>query len=114
MTPSQDGERTTRVTKIEQLTKQWPHLSDTSPARNNIIDFLFPIPKGSFISPRVHWPALLPMPSLAYPVPTDISPVTVKNTASLFRIVTLALISGAAIASRLFSIINYESVIHEL
>ncbi|RXW23446.1 hypothetical protein EST38_g2420 [Candolleomyces aberdarensis] len=53
------------------------------------------------------------MPSLAYPVPTDLSPATVKNTASLFRIVTLALISGAAIASRLFSIINYESVIHE-
>ncbi|TEB04484.1 oligosaccharyl transferase STT3 subunit [Coprinellus micaceus] len=53
------------------------------------------------------------MPSLAYPVPTDLSPATVKNTASLFRIVTLALISGAAIASRLFSIINFESVIHE-
>ncbi|KAF6761856.1 oligosaccharyl transferase STT3 subunit [Ephemerocybe angulata] len=53
------------------------------------------------------------MPSLAYPVPTDLSPVTVKNTASLFRIITLALISGAAIASRLFSIINFESVIHE-
>jgi len=50
----------------------------------------------------------------AYPVPSDISPATVKNTASLLRIVALALISGAAIASRLFAVINFESIIHEL
>jgi len=52
--------------------------------------------------------------STAYPLPTDISPSTVKNTASLLRIVALALISGAAIASRLFAVINFESIIHEL
>lgn len=52
--------------------------------------------------------------STAYPIPTDISPATVKNTASLLRIVALGLISGAAIASRLFAVINFESIIHEL
>ncbi|KIM39622.1 glycosyltransferase family 66 protein [Hebeloma cylindrosporum] len=51
--------------------------------------------------------------STAYPLPTDISPSTVKNTASLLRIVALSLISGAAIASRLFAVINFESIIHE-
>lgn len=50
----------------------------------------------------------------AYPLPTDLSPATVKNTASLLRIIALALISGAAIASRLFAVINFESIIHEL
>ncbi|KIY73253.1 glycosyltransferase family 66 protein [Cylindrobasidium torrendii FP15055 ss-10] len=48
----------------------------------------------------------------AYTLP-DISPTAVKNTASLVRIVALALISGAAIASRLFAVINFESIIHE-
>ncbi|KAF8957127.1 oligosaccharyl transferase STT3 subunit [Flammula alnicola] len=51
--------------------------------------------------------------STAYPLPSDISPATVKNTASLLRIVALSLISGAAIASRLFAVINFESIIHE-
>lgn len=51
--------------------------------------------------------------STAYPIPA-ISPATVKNTASLLRIVALTLISGAAIASRLFAVINFESIIHEL
>ena len=50
----------------------------------------------------------------AYPLPSDLSPATVANTASLLRIVALALISGAAIASRLFAVINFESIIHEL
>lgn len=50
----------------------------------------------------------------AYPLPTNLSPATVANTTSLLRIVTLALISGAAIASRLFAVINFESIIHEL
>ncbi|KIM90271.1 glycosyltransferase family 66 protein [Piloderma croceum F 1598] len=50
---------------------------------------------------------------LAYPLPSDLSPATVANTASLLRIVALALISGAAIASRLFAVINFESIIHE-
>jgi len=50
----------------------------------------------------------------AYPLPTNLSPGTVTNTTSLLRIVALALISGAAIASRLFAVINFESIIHEL
>ncbi|KAG6832756.1 hypothetical protein H0H87_000409 [Tephrocybe sp. NHM501043] len=49
----------------------------------------------------------------AYTLPTNLSPTTVANTASLIRIVALALISGAAIASRLFAVINFESIIHE-
>ena len=52
--------------------------------------------------------------STAYPIPDNISPATVKNTASLLRIVALTLISGAAIASRLFAVVNFESIIHEL
>lgn len=52
--------------------------------------------------------------STAYPLPTGVSPATVSNTASLIRIVTLSLIAGAAIASRLFAVINFESIIHEL
>jgi len=52
--------------------------------------------------------------STAYPTPTELSPTAFKNTASLLRIVALALISGAAIASRLFAVINFESIIHEL
>ncbi|KDR80909.1 hypothetical protein GALMADRAFT_241421 [Galerina marginata CBS 339.88] len=51
--------------------------------------------------------------STAYPIPSDLSTATVKNTASLLRIVALSLISGAAIASRLFAVINFESIIHE-
>ncbi|KAH9926986.1 oligosaccharyl transferase STT3 subunit [Fomitopsis serialis] len=50
---------------------------------------------------------------LAYSLPTDLSPATVVNASSLLRIVALALISGAAIASRLFAVVNFESVIHE-
>ena len=44
----------------------------------------------------------------------DLSPSTVKNAASLIRIVTLSLIAGAAVASRLFAVVNFESIIHEL
>ena len=51
---------------------------------------------------------------LAYSLPDNLSPETVRNTSSLLRIVALALISGAAIASRLFAVINFESIIHEL
>lgn len=50
----------------------------------------------------------------AYQVPSNLSSATVANTSSLLRIVALALISGAAIASRLFAVVNFESVIHEL
>ncbi|PPQ76727.1 hypothetical protein CVT24_010989 [Panaeolus cyanescens] len=49
----------------------------------------------------------------AYPVPIDVPKSTIRNTASLLRIVALSLISGAAIASRLFAVINFESIIHE-
>ncbi|KAH9940753.1 oligosaccharyl transferase STT3 subunit [Epithele typhae] len=49
----------------------------------------------------------------AYSLPTNLSPATVTNTSSLLRIVALALISGAAIASRLFAVVNFESIIHE-
>lgn len=50
----------------------------------------------------------------AYPLPQNLSPVVVSNTASLLRIIALGLISGAAIASRLFAVVNFESIIHEL
>ncbi|KAI6023769.1 glycosyltransferase family 66 protein [Pisolithus microcarpus] len=49
----------------------------------------------------------------AYPLPENVSPATVANTASLLRIIALGLISAAAIASRLFAVINFESIIHE-
>ena len=51
--------------------------------------------------------------STVYTLP-DVSPAAVKNTVSLLRILALALISGAAIASRLFAVVNFESIIHEL
>ncbi|KDQ19480.1 glycosyltransferase family 66 protein [Botryobasidium botryosum FD-172 SS1] len=51
--------------------------------------------------------------STAYPLPNGVSQASVANTASLIRIVTLSLIAGAAIASRLFAVINFESIIHE-
>ncbi|KIO34235.1 glycosyltransferase family 66 protein [Tulasnella calospora MUT 4182] len=51
-------------------------------------------------------------PKLAYQLP-PLSSATVENTASLFRIIALSLISATAIASRLFAVITYESVIHE-
>lgn len=51
---------------------------------------------------------------LAYPVPSGISPSAINNTESLLRFVILALISAAAIGSRLFAVIRFESVIHEL
>ncbi|OCF61588.1 dolichyl-diphosphooligosaccharide-protein glycosyltransferase [Kwoniella mangroviensis CBS 10435] len=50
---------------------------------------------------------------LAYPLPTHISPTTINNTESLLRFIILALICGAAIGSRLFAVIRFESVIHE-
>ena len=51
---------------------------------------------------------------LAYPLPTGLPASTVNNASSLVRIVCFALISGAAIASRLFAVVNFESIIHEL
>ncbi|KAG9080896.1 oligosaccharyl transferase stt3 subunit [Ceratobasidium sp. 370] len=50
--------------------------------------------------------------AVAYELPA-LSKEAVANTASLLRIVVLVFISGAAIASRLFAVINFESIIHE-
>lgn len=51
---------------------------------------------------------------LAYPLPKNLSQETVTNAESFLRLVILGLIAGAAIASRLFAVIRFESVIHEL
>ena len=51
---------------------------------------------------------------LAYPLPAHISPSTINNTQSFLHILILGLISAAAIGSRLFAVIRFESVIHEL
>lgn len=51
---------------------------------------------------------------LAYPLPTHISPTTINNAQSFLRLVILGLITGAAVGSRLFAVIRFESVIHEL
>lgn len=56
---------------------------------------------------------IVQMPT-AYSLPSKLSRETVTNTASLIRIVALCFISGAAIASRLFAVVNFESIIHEL
>ena len=65
-------------------------------------------------TPANHVPNGAAHHSLAYPLPTHISRTTINNTESLLRFVILALISGAAIGSRLFAVIRFESVIHEL
>lgn len=38
---------------------------------------------------------------------------TTRNVASLLRVVCLLLIAGAAVSSRLFAVVRYESIIHE-
>ncbi|KAG8883022.1 oligosaccharyl transferase stt3 subunit [Tulasnella sp. 332] len=63
-------------------------------------------PEGVFRKPDVQVVGLAAL--VKYALPPALS-----NTASLFRIVTLCLISGAAIASRLFAVITFESIIHE-
>lgn len=50
--------------------------------------------------------------STAYPVPI-LSQTTLSNTKSLLRILILASIAGAAVSSRLFAVIRFESIIHE-
>ncbi|ORY31629.1 Oligosaccharyl transferase STT3 subunit-domain-containing protein [Naematelia encephala] len=50
---------------------------------------------------------------LAYPLPRHLSSTTVENSASFLRLVILGLICGAAIGSRLFAVIRFESIIHE-
>jgi dolichyl-diphosphooligosaccharide--protein glycosyltransferase len=51
-------------------------------------------------------------PKTAWPLPS-IPTSTIDNTQSLLRFVILAFITGAAVASRLFAVIRFESVIHE-
>jgi hypothetical protein len=58
-------------------------------------------------------PSLAAM-AVAYTLSAGISSATVTNTASFLRIVALALISAVSIASRLFAVVSFESIIHEL
>ena len=51
---------------------------------------------------------------LAYPLPKNVSGTTINNAQSFLRIVILGLICAAAIGVRLFAVIRFESVIHEL
>ncbi|KAI5123189.1 hypothetical protein M0805_003956 [Coniferiporia weirii] len=51
--------------------------------------------------------------AVTYSLPSGLAPSTVANTASFLRIAAFFFVSGAAIASRLFAVINYESIIHE-
>jgi len=51
---------------------------------------------------------------LAYPIPQHISTTTIDNAQSLLRIVIIGLICAAAFGVRLFAVIRFESVIHEL
>jgi dolichyl-diphosphooligosaccharide--protein glycosyltransferase len=48
----------------------------------------------------------------AWPLP-HVDRMHIDNTQSFLRFVILALICGAAVASRLFAVIRFESVIHE-
>ncbi|KAH8924920.1 glycosyltransferase family 66 protein [Atractiella rhizophila] len=49
-----------------------------------------------------------------YPVPSIFSNAEVTtNTLSLLRIIIIALIAGAAVSSRLFAVVRFESIIHE-
>ncbi|CAO1606210.1 hypothetical protein XANCAGTX0491_009711 [Xanthoria calcicola] len=49
--------------------------------------------------------------------PTQLEPLlkgeTGRNTRGLLRLIILCTIAGAAVASRLFSVIRFESIIHE-
>ncbi len=49
--------------------------------------------------------------TVANPVP--LSQESVRDSKKLLKVVILATIAGAAIASRLFSVIRFESIIHE-
>lgn len=42
-----------------------------------------------------------------------IKQVSGRNTRGLLRVIILCLIAGAAVSSRLFSVIRFESIIHE-
>ncbi|GAA99545.1 glycosyltransferase family 66 protein [Mixia osmundae IAM 14324] len=48
----------------------------------------------------------------AYPW-VSLTPAATANTLSFLRVVILATIAGAAVASRLFAVIRFESIIHE-
>ena len=42
-----------------------------------------------------------------------LSHATGKNTRGMLRVIILCLIAAAAVSSRLFSVIRFESIIHE-
>ena len=86
-----------------------PTSTSTPPPVDPVVDILASQPV-----PDIPAPALTKSKKLAYPVPDHISPETINNTESLLRFVILGLISAAAIGSRLFAVIRFESVIHEL
>lgn len=46
-------------------------------------------------------------------VPLPLSQGAVRDTKKLLRFAILAVIAAAAVASRLFSVVNFESIIHE-
>ena len=50
---------------------------------------------------------------LAYRVPL-LSPDQLTATLSLLRLIILGCICGAAVSSRLFAVVRFESIIHEL
>ena len=95
---SQTPQPTTRDEIIPKAVSDAPTLTDVyQPAPPN--GFAKPFPAGR---------------RLAYPLPRHISPIAINNTQSLLRVVILGLISAAAIGARLFAVIRFESVIHEL
>lgn len=51
-------------------------------------------------------------PSYAYP-PLRLEPQTSETARSFLRTVILCLIAGAAVASREFAVVRFESIIHE-
>lgn len=74
-------------------------------------------PVASPAPPRTAPPAAgavsqAPVQKYAYPMP-HLGKETVDNTQSFLRFVILACIAGASVASRLFAVIRFESVIHE-
>lgn len=49
----------------------------------------------------------------AYAIP-QLAPESLANIKALLRIVILGAIAGAAVASRLFAVVRFESIIHEV
>lgn len=53
------------------------------------------------------------MVTYAYP-PPQLSAATSANTSAFLRTIILFLIAGAAVASREFAVVRFESIIHEV